>query len=120
MHDSQRVEFQTSVRGVPCTFIILVDGTLSPHPAAPRRAPPRPAAPLRAPPRPAAPRRANIMSPFALYPRFTPGLPLAGIHGVNVQVHNLVTENHRIIVQGTSAKGQEGWLVTADYMEVRY
>ena len=32
-------------------------------------------------------------------------------------MHNLITERHRIVVQG-STKGERGWLVTADYLEV--
>lgn len=33
------------------------------------------------------------------------------------QVHNLITQHHRIVVQGRT-DGKEGWLMTADFMEV--
>ena len=32
-------------------------------------------------------------------------------------MHNLITQHHRIVVQGRT-DGKEGWLMTADFMEV--
>mmetsp|Transcript_12305 Transcript_12305/g.33346 ORF Transcript_12305/g.33346 Transcript_12305/m.33346 type:complete len:120 (+) Transcript_12305:761-1120(+) len=32
-------------------------------------------------------------------------------------VHNLITQHHQIVVQGRT-DGKEGWLMTADFMEV--